>query len=98
MAKVMISLPDDLLAAADRLASRQHRSRSELIREALRGVLAAERRPVGSALKEPSRQPYGREARLRLAFHRLEEWKSRNAAHLTGLNAVDLVRRSRGSR
>jgi Arc/MetJ-type ribon-helix-helix transcriptional regulator len=36
MAKVMISLPDDFLARVDRAARAEHRSRSELIREALR--------------------------------------------------------------
>ncbi|CAN5125994.1 hypothetical protein BH18GEM1_BH18GEM1_21870 [soil metagenome] len=36
MAKVMISLPDDFLTRVDRLARQQHRSRSEVIREALR--------------------------------------------------------------
>lgn len=39
MAKVMISIPDQLLSEADRLAKRQHRSRSELFREALRTML-----------------------------------------------------------
>lgn len=39
MAKVMVSLPDDFLKKVDRHAKAQGRSRSELIREALRLVL-----------------------------------------------------------
>lgn len=36
MAKIMVSLPDDFLKKVDRIAKTQHRSRSELIRDALR--------------------------------------------------------------
>lgn len=43
MAKIMISLPHDFLKKVDRAARAQGRSRSELIREALRAVLAAAR-------------------------------------------------------
>lgn len=39
MAKVMISLPDEFLKKVDRTAKAQGRSRSELIREALRTVV-----------------------------------------------------------
>ena len=39
MAKIMISLPDEFLKKVDRTAKAQGRSRSELIREALRGML-----------------------------------------------------------
>lgn len=42
MAKIMISLPDGFLRKVDRVARAQNRSRSELIREALRTVLGAE--------------------------------------------------------
>ena len=42
MAKIMISLPDKFLKKVDRTARAQGRSRSELIREALRTVLADE--------------------------------------------------------
>ncbi len=45
MAKVMISLPDKFLKSVDRTARAQGRSRSELIREALRMML--ERRASG---------------------------------------------------
>jgi Arc/MetJ-type ribon-helix-helix transcriptional regulator len=40
VAKIMISLPDGFLRRVDRTAKAQGRSRSELIREALRGMLA----------------------------------------------------------
>ena len=39
MAKVMISLPDEFLKKVDRTAQAHGRSRSELIREALRAVV-----------------------------------------------------------
>jgi Arc/MetJ-type ribon-helix-helix transcriptional regulator len=41
MAKVMVSLPDRFLKKVDRTARAQGRSRSELIREALRAMLTA---------------------------------------------------------
>jgi hypothetical protein len=34
--KVLVSFPDEFLAEVDRFAAREHRSRSELVREALR--------------------------------------------------------------
>lgn len=49
MAKVMVSLPDGFLRKVDRTAKAQGRSRSELIREALRIVLGG---------KEKGRQPW----------------------------------------
>lgn len=36
MARVLISMPDDFLTMIDQLATTEQRSRSELIREALR--------------------------------------------------------------
>ncbi len=45
MAKVMISLPDDFLKKVDRFADAQNRSRSELIREALRILLHTGKAP-----------------------------------------------------
>ena len=44
MAKVMISLPEEFLKKVDRAAKAQGRSRSELIREALRTTLAGRER------------------------------------------------------
>ncbi len=34
--KVMVSFPDEFLAEVDRIAREEHRSRSELVREAIR--------------------------------------------------------------
>jgi predicted transcriptional regulator len=42
MAKIMISLPDGFLKKVDRIAKVQGRSRSELIREALRSMLTGQ--------------------------------------------------------
>ena len=44
MAKIMISLPQEFLKKVDRAAKAQGRSRSELIREALRTLLAGNER------------------------------------------------------
>jgi Arc/MetJ-type ribon-helix-helix transcriptional regulator len=44
MAKIMISLPEEFLRKVDRAAKAQGRSRSELIREALRTLLSDNRR------------------------------------------------------
>ncbi|MGH7319828.1 MAG: CopG family ribbon-helix-helix protein, partial [Candidatus Rokuibacteriota bacterium] len=48
VAKIMISLPDGFLRRVDRTAKAQGRSRSELIREALRGMLADQATVRGS--------------------------------------------------
>lgn len=45
MAKVMISLPDEFLKKVDRVAGSQNRSRSELIREALRALVSRGKSP-----------------------------------------------------
>ena len=37
--KILVSLPQEFLEAVDQLATEEHRSRSELIREALRAYL-----------------------------------------------------------
>ena len=53
MAKIMISLPDEFLKKVDRTARTQGRSRSELIRDALRTALNGKdtrRRPWKKAL------------------------------------------------
>jgi metal-responsive CopG/Arc/MetJ family transcriptional regulator len=39
--KVLVSLPQEFLELVDKLAAEEHRSRSELIREALRAYLEA---------------------------------------------------------
>jgi len=47
MAKIMISLPQEFLKKVDRAARAQGRSRSELIREALRTLLAGSQKSRG---------------------------------------------------
>ena len=47
-AKVMVSFPEEFLEQVDRIAREEHRSRSELLREAIRLYIAmrrGERRP-----------------------------------------------------
>ena len=39
MARVLLSLPDDFLNRVDKVAGREQRTRSELIREALRAYI-----------------------------------------------------------
>jgi metal-responsive CopG/Arc/MetJ family transcriptional regulator len=51
-AKVTISLPEAMLKAADEAGAREHRSRSELIREALRWYLRIGQLPVEEATPE----------------------------------------------
>jgi metal-responsive CopG/Arc/MetJ family transcriptional regulator len=51
-AKVTISLPVAMLEAADEAGAREHRSRSELIREALRWYLRTSVLPVEKATPE----------------------------------------------
>jgi hypothetical protein len=48
--KVMVSFPDEFLHEVDRIAQEEHRSRSELVREALRFYmgLRQEQRPPGA--------------------------------------------------
>lgn len=39
MARILVSMPDEFLKSIDKLADTEHRSRSELVREALRSYL-----------------------------------------------------------
>ena len=58
--KVLVSLPQEFLEAIDRVAAEEHRSRSELIREALRAFLET-RQIRKSRLKQvmEGHAPYG---------------------------------------
>lgn len=51
-AKVTISLPEDLLRKADAAGAREHRTRSELVREALRWYLRIGVLPLAAATPE----------------------------------------------
>lgn len=48
MARFMISMPDEMLKKLDRLAKQEHRSRSELLREAARRYLNQPDEPTAS--------------------------------------------------
>lgn len=50
--RVTISLPDAILEAADRVAAREHRSRSDVMREALRWHLRIRELPIDDATRE----------------------------------------------
>ena len=39
MARIMVSMPDDFLKSVDKLADNERRTRSELVREALRAYI-----------------------------------------------------------
>lgn len=56
MARVLISLPDDFLADVDAFAERERRSRSELIREALRAYMASAGGPPRAAGQADARK------------------------------------------
>lgn len=70
MARFMVSMPDELLTKLDRLAKREHRSRSDLLREAARRYL---NRPAEAAAQRPT-------AVARVSVRRPTRW---TAAKLT---------------
>ena len=45
MSKILISMPNDFLAKIDQVAENEQRTRSELIREALRGYIKRSNMP-----------------------------------------------------
>ncbi|MBI4317596.1 MAG: ribbon-helix-helix protein, CopG family [Chloroflexi bacterium] len=47
MRKVMITMPEEFLAEMDKVAKREHRNRSELIRDAVRRYLADAQEQTG---------------------------------------------------
>ena len=86
MAKVMITMPDEFLKKLDRVAVAEHRTRSELIREAVRAYVVerkSSKRP--SRLSKPS---------IRAAV----ELQDQTARELRGVkfNSVAFIRKMRG--
>ena len=75
-AKVTISLPEEMLAAADRAGAREHRTRSELMREALRWYLRA----GAVAVEEPTHAERGAIAAGRAEHARERDLLARQAA------------------
>jgi hypothetical protein len=80
VAKVLISLPDAFLEEVDRAARETHRSRSELIREALHRYIASLR-----SYPTPGDDPQVREA---IAFYRRRPVRG-------SWDSTDEIRRSR---
>jgi CopG family transcriptional regulator/antitoxin EndoAI len=83
MAKVMISLPEQFLSEVDKAAQAEHRTRSDLIREALREYLSE-----GKRSKKPIESP-----RVREAFETLRSltWKEK-------FDSTEIIRKLRDSR
>jgi len=83
MAKVMISLPDEFLSEVDKAAKSEHRTRSDLIREALREYFRVEKR-----LQKPIEN-----SRVREAFETLRSlhWKEK-------FDSTEVIRKMRDSR
>ena len=83
MAKIMISLPERFLSDVDKAAQAEHRTRSDLIREALREYLLE-----GKRSKRPIENP-----RVREAFETLRSltWKEK-------FDSSKVIRRMRDSR
>lgn len=68
--KVMLSFPDEFLAEVDRVAREEHRSRSELVREALRLYIGKQHRPGGL---DPGREGRQREGSVERSSSRTRE-------------------------
>jgi Arc/MetJ-type ribon-helix-helix transcriptional regulator len=83
MAKVMISLPDEFLYEIDDAAKSEHRTRSELIREAIREYLRKSKE-----YKTPIDDP-----RVKQAFESLRSirWKGK-------FDSTKIIRKMRDSR
>lgn len=83
MSKVMISLPDRFLSEVDQAARSEHRTRSELIREALREYFRK-----GKEYKKPIDNP-----RIKEAFESLRsiKWKGK-------FDSTKIIRKMRDSR
>lgn len=79
----MISLPEGFLSEVDKIAKSEHRTRSDLIREALREYLRG-----GKQFKKPIEDP-----RVRKAFETLRSltWKE-------NFDSTEVIRKMRDSR
>ncbi len=77
--KVMISIPEEFLAEIDRVAAAENRSRSELVREALRQYVELRVRP-----RRPIDDP-----RVQEAVRRIEELRRIPS---DGRDSTDIIR------
>jgi hypothetical protein len=100
-ARISCTLPEDVLAEADRIAAREDRSRSWVIAEALRRYASPARRQA-ITVQEPGALPYtpglgeSRLAQLRADLSLSPEARVRAAEESAALSA--LLRPSRGAR
>ncbi|OGP89570.1 MAG: hypothetical protein A2157_16930 [Deltaproteobacteria bacterium RBG_16_47_11] len=83
MAKVMISLPERFLSEVDKAAEAEHRTRSDLVREALREYLRGGKRSM-----KPIESP-----RVQQAFETL-----RSLTWTEKFDSTKVIRRMRDSR
>lgn len=67
MAKVILTVPDEFLKEIDREAKIEHRSRSELIREALREYLSSS-----------TGVEYGKKQKIKQAVQQMDEARKRS--------------------
>jgi CopG family transcriptional regulator/antitoxin EndoAI len=84
--KVMVSFPDEFLDKVDRIAREEHRSRSELVREALRFYISLRQEQT-----QPGANPFVRQAVM------VQDRLSR-AAPGTGQDSTADIRRWREAR
>lgn len=82
--KILFSLPEELLKEIDGVAAAEHRSRSELIREATREYIA------GRGRRRPIDDPKVREA-IRVMDEIAERWTE-------PFDSTELIRKMRDSR
>lgn len=89
MARVIVTVPDEFLAQVDETARKEHRSRSELIREALRQYVTTPRQK--GPLQEQSA------ATTQEAVGIIEHLRTQAAARAQqATNSVEVIRAFRG--
>lgn len=92
MARVIVTVPDEFLAQVDQIADDEHRSRSELIREALRQyVMPRQTIPTPDQPTAPLR------ASVREAVGIIEHLRAQSAARAQqATDSVEVIRAFRG--
>lgn len=89
MPRFMVSMPDEMLKKLDRLAREEHRSRSELLREAVRRHLAA---PEPTARETSPASKDGKEGvRRRWTRKALEQYLLTRGVVAKGCPGLDLL-------
>jgi len=91
MARFMVSMPDEMVKQLDRQAKREHRNRSEFLREAVRQRLAPAApvaRQARSSPGGPGKKPHGRKKWRRQDIDRFLLEKGIVAKGCPGLDAL----------